>query len=165
MSAAIVLVIMPEGYRGQEFVAKIAPALTSSRVEKSIYNIVSADSLGVLLKIVGAAERFGFSYRVLHPGPPVPRWPLRIIFPHERGERRTVPRHKLLKAGKIILGKRASIIDCTVRNFSSTGAAIWLPDAPVLPPKFDLLFDNAIRHCIVVWRQADRMGVKFRSAP
>jgi hypothetical protein len=64
MSAAIVLVIMPEGYRGQEFVAKTAPALTSSRVEKSIYNIVSADSLGVLLKIVGAAERFGFSYHI-----------------------------------------------------------------------------------------------------
>jgi hypothetical protein len=100
-----------------------------------------------------------------HPGPPVPRWPLSIIFPHERGERRTVPRHKLLKAGKIILGKRASMIDCTVRNFSSTGAAVWLPNAAVLPPKFDLLFDNAIQHCIVVWRQADRMGVKFRSAP
>ena len=166
MSAAIVLVIMPEGCQGQAFVAKIAPALTSSRVEKSIYNLVSADSFGVLVKIVGAAERFGFSYHILHPGPRVPRWPLRIIFPHERGERRTVPRHKLLKAGKIILGKRTSMIDCTVRNFSSTGAAIsLLPDAAVLPPKFDLLFDNAIRHCIVVWRQADRMGVKFRSAP
>jgi hypothetical protein len=57
------------------------------------------------------------------------------------------------------------MIDCTVRNFSSTGAAVWLPNAAVLPPKFDLLFDNAIQHCIVVWRQADRMGVKFRSAP
>jgi hypothetical protein len=74
MSAAIILVIVPEGYQRQAFVAKIAPALTSSRIEKSIYNIVSADSLAVLARIVGAAERLGFSYRVLHPGPPVPRW-------------------------------------------------------------------------------------------
>jgi hypothetical protein len=55
------------------------------------------------------------------------------------------------------------VVDCTVRNFSSTGAAIWLPNATALPPKFDLLFDNTIRHCIVVWRQADLIGVKFMS--
>jgi PilZ domain len=162
MSAAI-LVVMPEGYQGRAFVAKFAPALTSSRVRKSIYNILEADAPGVLAQIVGAAERFGFSYRVLDAGPLLPRWPLRIIFPHERGERRIAPRHRVLRSGQIILGKRASVIDCTVRNFSSTGAAIWLPNAAALPPKFDLLFDNAIRHCIVVWRRVDLMGVKFRS--
>jgi hypothetical protein len=92
-----------------------------------------------------------------------------IVFPHEHGERRIVPRHKVMKAGKIIvggkiiLGKRAFVIDCTVQNLSSTGAAIRLPDAATVPPKFDLCFDNAIRHCTVVWRQADRMGVKFGS--
>jgi hypothetical protein len=165
MSTVIVLVVMPEGYQGRAFVAKIAPALTSSRVGKSIYNVLEAGSPRVLAQIVGAAERFGFSYRVLHAGPPLPRWPLMIIFPHERGERRVAPRHRVLKSGQIILGKRACVIDCTVRNFSSTGAAIWLPNAAALPPKFDLLFDNAIRHCIVVWRRADLMGVKFRPAP
>jgi hypothetical protein len=78
--------------------------------------------------------------------------------------RRIAPRHRVLKSGQIILGKRAfAVIDCTVRNLSSTGAAIWLPNAAALPPKFDLLFDNVIRHCFVVWRQADLMGVKFRS--
>jgi hypothetical protein len=163
MSAVIVLVVIPDGYQGRAFAAKIAPALTSSRARKSIYNTMEADSPGVLAQIVSAAERVGFSYRVLDPGPPLPRWPLRILFPHERGERRTVPRHRILKSGQIIFGKRASVIDCTVRNFSSSGAAIWLPNAAVLPPKFDLLFDKAIRHCIVVWRQADLMGVKFRS--
>jgi hypothetical protein len=162
MSAAI-LVVMPEGYQGRAFFAKIAPALTISRVKKSIYHVLEAASPGVLAQIVGAAERFGFSYRVLHRGPPLSRWPLTIVFPRERGERRIAPRHRALKAGQIILGKGASVIDCTVRNFSSTGAAIWLPNAAALPPKFELLFDNAIRHCIVVWRGADRMGVKFRS--
>jgi hypothetical protein len=162
----VILVVMPEGYKGRAFIAKNAQALTTSRVEKSICNILEANSPGVLAQIVGAAARFGFSYRVLDTGPPLPRWPLRIIFRHEHGERRIAPRHKVLKSGQIIIsGKKAFVIDCSVRNFSSTGAAIWLPNAAALPPKFDLLFDNAIRHCIVVWRQADRMGVKFRSAP
>ena len=159
----VILVVMPEGYKGRAFIAKNAQALTASRVEKSICNILEANSPGVLAQIVGAAERFGFSYRVLRAEPPLPRWPLMIIFPHERGERRISPRHRVLRSGKIILGKRASMTDCTVRNFSSTGAGIWLPDATALPPKFDLLFDNVIRHCFVVWRQADLMGVKFRS--
>jgi hypothetical protein len=162
MSPAI-LVVMPEGYQGRAFVAKNAPALTSSRAKKSIYSILEANSPGVLAQIVGAAERFGFSYRVLDAGAPLPRWPLRIIFRHKRGERRIAPRHKVLKSGQIIIsGKRARIIDCTVQNFSSTGTAIRLPNAAALPPKFDLFFDNAIRHCIVVWRQGDLMGVKFR---
>jgi hypothetical protein len=151
MSGAI-LVEMPEGYQARAFFGKIAPALTTSRVRKSIYNILEAGSPVALAQIVGAAERFGFCYRVLHGGPPLSRWPLTIIFPQERGERRIVPRHRVLKSGKIILGKRTSVIDCTIRNFSSTGAAIWLPNAAALPPKFNLLFDNAIRHCIVVWR-------------
>jgi hypothetical protein len=162
----VILVVIPEGYKGRAFIAKNAQALTTSRVEKSICNILEANSPGVLAQIVGATELFGFSYRVLDTGPPLPRWPLRIIFRHEHGERRIAPRHKVLKSGQIIIsGKKAFVIDCIVRNFSPTGAAIWLPNAAALPPKFDLLFDNAIRHCIVVWRQADRMGVKFRSAP
>jgi hypothetical protein len=164
MSPAI-LVVMPKGYKGRAFIAENAPALTSSRVAKSICNILEANSPGVLAQIVGAAERFGFSYRVLGTGPPLPRWPLRVIFRHEHGERRIAPRYKVLRSGQIIIsGQKAVVIDCTVRNFSSTGAAIRLPNAAALPPRFDLLFDNAIRHCIVAWRQADLMGVKFAPA-
>ena len=161
--SAVILVVMPEGSQGRAFVAKIAPALSTSKLRSSIYRILEAGSPNVLANIVGAAKRFGFSYRVLHKGPPLPRWPLRIIFPHERGERRSAPRHRVLKSGQIILGRGASVIDCSIRNLSSTGAAIRLTNAPAIPPKFDLLFDNAIRHCIVVWRQADLLGVKFRS--
>ena len=163
MSAVIVLVVIPDGYQGRAFAAKIAPALTSSRARKSIYNIMEADSPRVLAQIVSAAERVGFSYRVLDPGPPLPRWPLRIVIPHERGERRIAPRHRVLKSGHIILGTRDSVIGCTVRNFCSTGACISLPNSTALPPKFDLLFENAVWHCTVVWRHVDRIGVKFRT--
>jgi hypothetical protein len=66
--------------------------------------------------------------------------------------------------GKIILGK-GTAVDCAVRNFSPAGAALWLKNATNLPVKFDLYFDNAIRHCIVVWRRPYWIGVKFRRLP
>jgi hypothetical protein len=63
--------------------------------------------------------------------------------------------------GKIILGKKTSV-DCAVRNFSHAGAALWLNNAANLPVQFDLHFDNATRHCIVVWRRPYWIGVKFK---
>jgi hypothetical protein len=86
-------------------------------------------------------------------GPP---WrPLTPIRPYERSERRIVPRHHLLMVGRIILGEETSF-DCTVGNFSPAGAALWLKDAANLPVRFDLHFENATRHCIVVWRRPAR---------
>jgi hypothetical protein len=67
-------------------------------------------------------------------------------------------------AGKIVLGKGASV-DCAVRDFSAAGAGLWLLNAAILPASFDLHFDNATRHCILVWRRLYRSGVKFKSAP
>jgi hypothetical protein len=161
--AAVILVVMPEGHQQRAFFTRIAPALTTSRVGKSIYNILEADSPSVLTQIVGFAERFGSSYRVLHTGAPAPRWPLMMILPHIRGERRVAPRHRVLRSGQIILlGKRIPVIECTVRNLSSSGAAIWLPNAAALPPKFDLFFDNVIRRCMVVWRHADGREIQER---
>jgi peptidoglycan/LPS O-acetylase OafA/YrhL len=103
------------------------------------------------------------------PSPKARDWslPWRIlmpILPYARGERRIFPRQGALMAGKIVPGKGASV-DCTVRDFSPAGAGLWLPDAAILPAGFDLHFDNATRHCIVVWRRLYRLGVKFQSAP
>jgi hypothetical protein len=104
------------------------------------------------------------------PSPPLPRdwdppWgPLRLATPYGRAERRLIPRHAILMVGKITLPKGLSV-DCTVRNFSPAGAALWLKNALNLPMKFDLHFDNVTRHCIVVWRRPYWMGVRFRSGP
>jgi hypothetical protein len=104
------------------------------------------------------------------PPPPLPRdwdppWgPLRFNLPYERAERRLIPRHQFLMVGKITLAKGLSV-DCAVRNFSPAGAALWLKNALNLPVTFDLHFDNATRHCIVVWRRPYRMGVRFKSVP
>jgi hypothetical protein len=66
--------------------------------------------------------------------------------------------------GKIVLAK-GTCVDCTVRNFSPAGAALWLKSAVNLPVMFDLHFDDATRHCIVVWRRPYWIGVKFKCVP
>jgi peptidoglycan/LPS O-acetylase OafA/YrhL len=104
-----------------------------------------------------------------YPSPTARDWglPWRLLMPilrYARGERRIFPRQRALMAGKIVLGKGASV-DCTVRDFSPAGAGLWLPNAAILPAGFDLHFDNATRDCIVVWRRLYRLGVKFQSAP
>jgi PilZ domain-containing protein len=77
-------------------------------------------------------------------------------------ERRMTPRHQSPRAGVILL-ERDPIVECTVRDFSAAGAGLLLPDAVTLPNEFDLTFDHATRHCVTVWRQFDRMGLKFKS--
>jgi hypothetical protein len=89
---------------------------------------------------------------------------MRLIPAYGGPERRLNPRHQMLMVGKIPLTKVLSV-DCTVRNFSPAGAALWLKNAVNLPVNFDLHFDSAIRHCIVVWRRPYWMGVRFRPVP
>jgi hypothetical protein len=77
-------------------------------------------------------------------------------------EHRNTQRHRTLKAGKIILHHGTSVIDCTVRNISATGASITLPNAATVPADFELQIDGQARPCKVAWRRLDRMGVKFK---
>jgi hypothetical protein len=77
-------------------------------------------------------------------------------------ERRMTPRHLGPKTGVILL-ERESMVESTVRDFSPAGAGLLLSDAVTLPPEFNLTFDRATRHCVTMWRQVDRIGVKFKS--
>ena len=73
------------------------------------------------------------------------------------GEKRTVLRRRVLKAGKIA----GSVIDCTVRNLSKVGAALDVPTPVGIPDQFDLVIpSDALRlSCRVIWRI--RIGVRF----
>jgi hypothetical protein len=51
-------------------------------------------------------------------------------------ETRRAPRHRVLKAAKICWG--AGAIDCTVRNLSSSGAALVVSNQIGIPEKFTL---------------------------
>jgi hypothetical protein len=76
-------------------------------------------------------------------------------------ERRADQRRRMFKAGKIYINEGRSVIDCTVRNVSGTGALISVL-ASAVPPEFDLLLDGMTHRCNVVWRTPDRLGVKFQ---
>ncbi len=76
-------------------------------------------------------------------------------------ERRNKARHRVLKAGTIEFGGGA--IDCTVRNFSDTGAALDVTSPVGIPEHFTLVIPVDSKHlsCTVVWRKEKRIGVRF----
>src|SRR5450432_2012331 len=79
-------------------------------------------------------------------------------------ERRTKERHRVLKAGKIVFNNGASLLDCTVRNVSGTGACLVVVNALAIPAEFELQLDGDQQPCEVVWRQTNRVGIRFGHA-
>jgi hypothetical protein len=76
-------------------------------------------------------------------------------------EKRSAPRHKVLKGATIAFGGNG--LECTVRNLSSSGAALDVANPLGLPPSFVLVIeaDQFIRRCRPVWRSDRRIGVAF----
>ena len=75
-------------------------------------------------------------------------------------ERRTHPRVRVLKAGKIIFGK--ATVPCTVRNLSEGGACLQLQTTYGIPASFDFaMADGPTHHCKVAWLDQTRMGVAY----
>jgi hypothetical protein len=62
----------------------------------------------------------------------------------------------------MILLEQDALVECTVRDFSPSGVGLLLPDVVHLPSEFDVTFNHTNHHCIAVWRQLDRMGLKFK---
>ena len=76
-------------------------------------------------------------------------------------EKRAAPRFKVLKGGTVAID--GGSIPCTVRNMSSTGAAVEFAQAVDLPPTFTLAIerDRFARRCRPVWRNERRVGMAF----
>ncbi len=79
----------------------------------------------------------------------------------ETAEKRSSPRHRVLKGGTIAFNGNG--VPCTVRNLSSTGAAIDVANTAELPASFMLIIeaDEFIRRCHPVWTNTTRVGVAF----
>jgi hypothetical protein len=77
-------------------------------------------------------------------------------------ERRKVPRHRTLKAGRIRFN-RAGSIDCRVRNLSVAGAMLEVAGQLGIPEEFALVIesDHVRQNCRVIWRASTRLGVAF----
>jgi hypothetical protein len=59
------------------------------------------------------------------------------------------PRRRVLKTGKIFIDDGRSVVDCTVRSLSATGAMLAVFSASV-PPVFDLVLNGISRRCVVM---------------
>jgi hypothetical protein len=75
--------------------------------------------------------------------------------------RRASSRLRVLKSGKILLGKAS--VPCTVRNISDGGACLQLRSTYGLPSSFDFAVDDKPpRACKVIWLDATTMRVQFQ---
>jgi PilZ domain-containing protein len=72
-------------------------------------------------------------------------------------------RLRRLKGASIAFG-HGSVIDCTIRNISSTGACLAVASPVGIPDEFELVLsaDEKRWPCTVVWRSANQIGVAFR---
>jgi PilZ domain len=79
-------------------------------------------------------------------------------------ERRRHPRHSTLKAGRIVFNQRFSVISCTIRNISESGACLQVASSFGIPDCFDLTIEPepSSRAYEVAWRSEQRIGVAFR---
>lgn len=78
-------------------------------------------------------------------------------------DKRRVTRHRVLKEGKIVMLNNWSVVDCSIRDISETGARIRCKDQPAVPSDFRLLLmaEQRIRDAHVVWRKDDQLGLQF----
>lgn len=79
--------------------------------------------------------------------------------------KRSARRGRVLKQGKILLSNNMTLLDCTVRDLSETGARLMCPDPGAIPNEFRLVFtaDRMMRDVKVMWRRPDMLGVQFTS--
>jgi hypothetical protein len=76
-------------------------------------------------------------------------------------DRRGVSRRKILRGGRTVW-QNGDFAECIIHNLSDSGAQ--LQGRGPLPKMFDLVIedDALLRPCCVVWRQSNRVGVKFQ---
>ena len=74
---------------------------------------------------------------------------------------RVAARHRVLKAGTIEFNGGG--LSCTVRNISSSGAALDVTSPVGIPERFVLVVpaDGLHLPCHVVWRREKRIGIAF----
>ncbi|HEY7229240.1 MAG TPA: PilZ domain-containing protein [Pseudolabrys sp.] len=78
-------------------------------------------------------------------------------------ERRKTARARTLLGGVIAFNKRASTMDCQVRNLSPAGAKVTFVNTAVVPDQFDLTIARKERsfRARMIWRTPNEAGVSF----
>ena len=78
-------------------------------------------------------------------------------------ERRQTPRSRVYRGASVVFNGRQSVLDCTLRNWSDTGALVRMSDWIALPKTFEIDIASGgesvrVRQC---WRRGDDVGVAF----
>jgi hypothetical protein len=78
---------------------------------------------------------------------------------------RVAQRLRVLKSAKAVFNHSSSVVDCTVRDMSETGARLVFKNASTVPDDFRFLLtqENTIRDAKVMWRKGELVGIKFLS--
>jgi hypothetical protein len=110
-------------------------------------NVVLRDNLNIVGILSAFLQYFGLKMERRS------RWP-------EMEERRTSPRTRMFKAGKILFGTQSA--GCTVRNLSETGACLEIDNPYGIPGTFEFVLpERPHRMCKVIWANGSRKGVQF----
>jgi hypothetical protein len=78
-------------------------------------------------------------------------------------ERRQTPRSRVYRGASVVFNGRQAVLDCTLRNWSDTGALVRMSDWIALPKTFEIDIASGgesvrVRQC---WRRGDDVGVAF----
>ena len=79
--------------------------------------------------------------------------------------KRNAKRMRVLKSAKLVNMNNWSLVDCTIRDMSETGARIICGDQMAVANEFRFLVpsDNTICNAKVVWRRGELLGIEFTS--
>jgi hypothetical protein len=76
-------------------------------------------------------------------------------------ERRQRPRARTLKEARIVFNDRRSVIDCTARNLSASGAQLHVPNVASVPNEFELWIGDVRHKAKIIWKEVGRIGVAW----
>lgn len=77
------------------------------------------------------------------------------------------PRHRVLKAGKIVFSNLGASIDVTIKDMSTGGARVRVPPNIAIPKMFNLLVvsDGVLFPAELRWHRGESVGMKFVGEP
>ncbi len=82
---------------------------------------------------------------------------------NESDNRRSNQRWRTILKARVLFNNRSSVLDCTVRDLSESGAQLAFADVTLLPPNFELEIPSKDRtlQARVVWSRGKSYGVRF----
>jgi hypothetical protein len=82
---------------------------------------------------------------------------------NQLNENRSSRRWRTLLKGQVVFNNHASLLNCTVRDLSDTGAQIHLADVSALPQEFILVIPSKDLQLQVrvVWSRGTKHGIVF----